>query len=44
MTLFDCATNRNITPTYFKNKNVSLNTTKDEYIAAKKETSKYSSN
>ena len=30
------------TPTYCKNKTVSLNATKDEYIVAKKKASKYS--
>ena len=33
MTLFDSAMNINITPTYYIKQSVSLNTTKDEYIA-----------
>ena len=41
MNLFDNATNKNITPTYCRKQIVSLNTTKDEYIAAEKKTSKY---
>ena len=43
MTLFDSATNRNITPTSCRKQNVSLNTIKDAYIAAEKKTSKDSS-
>ena len=31
------------TPTYFRNKIISLNPTKDKYIVAKKKESKYSS-
>ena len=45
MTLFevDSAMNRNITPTYCRKRSVSLNTTKDKYIASEKKESKYSS-
>ena len=43
MTLFDSTTNIDITPTYCRKKSVSLNTNKDEYVAAKKKASKYSS-
>ena len=32
------------TPTYCRKKSVSINTTKDEYIVAKKKESKFSSN
>ena len=43
MTLFDSDTNKNITPTYCKKQSVSVDKTKDEYIAAEKKASKYSS-